>query len=375
MPEIDKDYGALLVDTSIFDGNGLRLEKGLLGTLSQFKESPVDYLFPDVIKKEVEKHLEAKIKRARAALEKALTDAEDHLFFEGSELNDAKDMLISGKELEGLAQSRVEKFINTTGTVVLKTGDYVSVSELLSKYFSATPPFAETGKKKCEFPDAIVLLAVEAWANEKDMSVLAVAKDNDWKKYCENSIRIDYKEEFSDGLSLFNRVNAPYKLIKNLEDGLINGTAGMFLAKVEAALEAFFDGFTPDQEADSHLYWESEGCYGWFDSFKFIDNELQIIDKDEDWVVLEVFVNIKVGAEGEFSFSMYDSIDKDHIYMGSIDVTTEKEFGSEILITVSGNLEGSIDELKVDKVEVVSPITSIDFGIIEPDYGDDYYCT
>lgn len=46
--EEEKEYGAILIDTSIFDGNGLRLEKGLLGKLSQFKQSPIVYLFPDV---------------------------------------------------------------------------------------------------------------------------------------------------------------------------------------------------------------------------------------------------------------------------------------------------------------------------------------
>ena len=32
----DKEYGAILVDTSIFDQHGLRLEKGLLGKLVVF---------------------------------------------------------------------------------------------------------------------------------------------------------------------------------------------------------------------------------------------------------------------------------------------------------------------------------------------------
>lgn len=43
------EYDAILVDTSIFDGSGLRLESGLLGKLKQFAESPVKLLMPDVI--------------------------------------------------------------------------------------------------------------------------------------------------------------------------------------------------------------------------------------------------------------------------------------------------------------------------------------
>jgi len=60
--EETKQYGAILVDTSIFDAHGLKLEKGLLGKLYQFKDSGIQYLLPDVIKSEVQSHLEKKVK-------------------------------------------------------------------------------------------------------------------------------------------------------------------------------------------------------------------------------------------------------------------------------------------------------------------------
>lgn len=94
----EKEYQALLIDTSIFDGNGLRLEKGLLGKLNQFKKSPVVFLLPDVICGEVKTHLEQKIKASRSALEKSINEAGDHLFFDGSTLNEAKALLLEIKK-------------------------------------------------------------------------------------------------------------------------------------------------------------------------------------------------------------------------------------------------------------------------------------
>lgn len=367
----ETEYGAILIDTSIFDGNGLRLEKGLLGKLSQFKRSPIVYLFPDVIKNEVLSHLESKIKISRAALEKALNDAGDHLFFDGSELNDAKETLIGGKEIDGLTESRVDNFIEATGALVLDCGDYVSVSDLLAEYFSKNAPFAETGNKKNEFPDAIVLMAVENWANQNNVNVLAIAKDGDWENYCAKSERIDYENDLSKGLAVFNRTNAPYELMVNLEKALNENNAQTFLSKVGAGLESALNGMTPDQEAESHLDWEPEGCYVWFKEFELLENEFRIVDKDHDWIVLEAMVNITIEAEGEFSLSIYDSVDRDNVYMGGITTTTTEEFESEILITISGDLNGPIDELNIDDVEVVSPIGSIDFGTIEPDYDED----
>lgn len=363
-------YNALLIDTSIFDGNGLRLEKGLLGKLSQFRNSPIELLMPDVIKNEVKSHLEQKIKVARGALEKSLNDAGDHLFFDGSALNDAKQLLIDSKEIEELAESRLSNFLTETGALVFECGDYLSVSALLNQYFSNHPPFAETGKKKNEFPDAIILLAVETWAEKHDKSVLAIAKDEDWKKYCGTSKRIDYEEDFSAGLAIFNQTNAPYALLTNLENALENGVAQSFLEGIAAGLSSALDGFTPDQEADSHLYWEPEGSHGWFKDFHLADNEFRIIDVDENWIVIETMGVITIEAEGEFSLSVYDSIDRDHVHIDAVTVVAEEEFESEILITISGDLNGPINELSIDGVEIVSPIKSVNFGTIEPDYSE-----
>ena len=145
------EYEAILVDTSIFNGNGLRLESGLLGKLKQFSKSPVDFLMPDVICKEIESHLDKKIRVSRSALEKSINDASDHLFFDGSALNVAKIFIVESQEVEGLAQSRLQQFLNKTEALLINCDDYVSVKDLLSQYFQNKPPFSETGKKKNEF--------------------------------------------------------------------------------------------------------------------------------------------------------------------------------------------------------------------------------
>jgi len=370
LSELQEEYDAVIIDTSMYDAHGLRLEKGLLGKLTQFRKSPIDLLIPDVVKNEVQTHLEKKIKSSRSSLEKALNDAADHLFFEGSSLNDAKELLIDSKEIEELANSRINNFIDNCGVEVLECGEYVSVSEVLDQYFSNQPPFAETGKKKNEFPDAIILLAVEKWAENENKTVLAIARDGDWEKYCENSTRIDYTDDFSSGLSIFNQANAPYALLANLETALEKGTAQSFLSKISDGLEKSLDGFTPDQEADSHLYWEPDGSHGWFKDFYLIDNEFRVVDADEGWVVLEAMASISVEAEGDFSLSVYDSMDKDYVYMGSISASAKEEFESEILITVMGDLNGDLDNLDIEEIEIVNPISSIDFGTIEPDYGE-----
>ena len=302
---------------------------------------------PDVIHNEIQSHLDKKIRISRNALEKSINDASDHLFFDGSALNKSKNIIVENREIEGLAQSRLDQFIKDTGALIIDCNDYVSIKELLGKYFKNEPPFSETGKKKNEFPDAIILLAVDKWAEIEDKLVLAVAKDKDWEAYCEGSDNIDYLEDFSKGLSAFNAATAPHALLDNLKNALVQKKAVHFLSRVESELRSTLDGFTPDQDAESQLFWEPEGSNGWFEKFELYDNDLKIIDTDEGWAVIEVLAKITVEAEGEFSLSVHDSIDRDYISLGGVSVTTQAVFESEVLITVSGELNGSVNELEI----------------------------
>lgn len=365
------EYDALLVDTSIFDGNGLRLEKGLLGKLSQFKRSPVTFLIPDVICGEVKAHLEQKIRTSRSALEKSINEAGDHIFFDGSTLGEAKALLLDSKEIEGLAETRLTNFLGNTGALVVECGDHLSVSKLLERYFTNEAPFSESGKKKNEFPDAIVLLAIEEWAEQNNKSVLAIAKDDDWIRYCAGSKRLCCIDELSDGLAAFNKANAPYAFLSRLEEALNKEMAESFLASIASRLESVLDGFTPDQDAESALDWEPEGSNGWFKEFRLSSNELRIIESDEGFVVLEGKAEITVEAEGEFSLYVHDSIDRDYVLIDSVTATAEEEFESEILITVTGDLDGPIEEVTIEEVEIVSPIKRVYFGRLEPDFGYD----
>ena len=364
------EYEALLIDTSIFDGNGLRLEKGLLGKLNQFKRSPVVFLLPDVIFGEIKTHLEQKIRASRNSLEKSINDAGDYLFFDGNTLNEAKALLLESKEIEGLAEARLNDFIENTGAFFFECGDHLSVSELLKKYFSSAAPFSESDKKKNEFPDAIVLMAVDEWAKKSKKLVLAVSKDDDWSRYCESSENINCISELSDGLAMFNEANAPYAFLCKLESALEAEKAQSFIDGVASKLEAELNGFTPDQDAESYLYWEPEGSNGWFKSFYLTSNELRIIESDEEYIVLECKAAITIEAEGEFSLSMHDSIDDDYVHIDSVTATVEEEFESEILITIVGDLEGLIEDLSIEQVEIVSPLQRIHFGTLEPNFGD-----
>ncbi|MCE7556435.1 PIN domain-containing protein [Aliivibrio fischeri] len=365
--KIDLEYDAIVIDTSIFDGNGLKLESGMLGKLKQFKDGPIDFIMPDIVKNEIQSHLEKKIKVSRNALEKSINDAGDHLFFDGSALNDAKQLLINSNEIENLAKSRLDNFIESSGAWILDSNDFVSVGELVNKYFLNEPPFSETGKKKNEFPDAIALMALEKWAENEGKTILAIAKDGDWKSFCESSDYIDYQDDLAEGLAIFNQANAPFALKKNLFEAILTNQALGFLSKIESYLDNELDDLTPDQDAESAFYWEPEGTSTSFKSYT-LDSDFKIIDVDEEWIVLEAKASIIIDAEGQFSLSVHDSIDRDYVSLGGVIAHTEVEFETELLITISGQLDGDVNDLEIEQVEVMDTPSCIDYGSIEPDF-------
>jgi hypothetical protein len=211
-------------------------------------------------------------------------------------------------------------------------------------------------------------MAVEEWAKINNKTILAISKDDDWCKYCESSEKIKCIGELSDGLAIFNKANAPYAFLEKLESALDSETAKSFIDDVAAMLDSELDGFTPDQDADSSLYWEADGSNGWFKSFNLASNELRIIESDDEYIVLEGKAEITVEVEGEFSLSVHDFFDDENLYIDSVTATVEKEFLSEILITIVGDLEGPIEELNIEQVEIVSPIKRIHFGTLEPEF-------
>ncbi|MGS0737954.1 PIN domain-containing protein [Pseudomonas sp. GG8] len=362
-------YDALLVDTSIFDRHGLRLERGLLGKLTQFKDSKYIYVLPDVIKSEISSHLERHIKTARLSLEKSLSDASEHLFFDGSALTDAKDKLISEEIIESLAKKRLADFIEKTGALVLNSEDHVSLSKILDKYFSNCPPFAEAGKKKNEFPDAITLFAVEGWASSNDYQVLAVADDKDWESFCEASEFITYEKDLAAALAQLNKSSPKmvFNLLTNLKQALEGDEAQEFIETVESLLESELDGYTPDQEANSYHYWEADGCSVKLLSFEFHSYDFRIVMRKPEYVVLEADAIISIEDIGDFSLSMQDPYDGDYVSLGSTTESIEVEFESEILITISGDLNGDVNNLDIHEIEIVTKPSNINFGTIELD--------
>jgi predicted nucleic acid-binding protein len=99
-------FGAITLDTSIFEAQGLKLESGLLKRLEQFRDSSTKLIISEVVKEEVIAHLIEKTKVAKKDIEKSLKQAKDYWLVEACEIENIKKTVIGGREAKEIATER-----------------------------------------------------------------------------------------------------------------------------------------------------------------------------------------------------------------------------------------------------------------------------
>lgn len=60
--------------------------------------------------------------------------------------------------------------------------EHANLNDIVNRYCAHKPPFNE-GKKKYEFPDAIVLSAIDNWCKVENDKIYVISEDPDFKKY------------------------------------------------------------------------------------------------------------------------------------------------------------------------------------------------
>lgn len=368
-------FGAITLDTSVFDAQGLKLESGLLKQLEQFRYSSTKLIISEIVKQEVLSHITEKTKDAKREIEKSLRQARDYWQIEEHEIEEIKKQVFGEREVQEIVNERFNQFVESTSLEIVEAQSYLIVSDLIQKYFQSEPPFSETGKKKNEFPDAIALISLEAWANKNQTKVIVVTFDNDWKSFCKSSEKLCSSDDFAGALGLFQLQDAD-DICKYLSEKYESGD-------LESVKRAIFDALE-DQIYDFDLYPEAESSYSYEEEITELKvNEFQFkllelpniifrpVNFDDDSLTVESRLSVDVNVECSFLFSVYDSLDKEDVGIGGNTVNTQADLEVEVLITFIGDLSKIGAEVEIDDVEIeIKAPASIDFGFVEPDWGD-----
>jgi len=374
MSAIDLDYGALTIDTCIFDGHGIALEKGLFKQLDQFSGSPVKFVLADVVHHELTAHLTKKIKEAREKVTQGLRASLAQQLSDQTQNDNARALLVGQGDDAEIAQNRLAAFYASTGAEIVSAEKYASVATLVYMYFQATPPFGPAGEKKHEFPDALALLTIEAWAKENETKVLAVSSDAGWKKFAESSDHIDVVENLGDAISHFQPHNAARDIIAELAAVITERKSNRVLDAVASAIENSLDVADIYVEASSAYYFEEDDIYATYTNHEYVEEhpgvpEINVIRIDADSLVLQLVARVTCEVHCTFSLSVRDPIDKDYVRIGDNSLAQEESYQTEVLVSLSGDFSQGLESLDVADVEVLETVSHVDFGDVEPDWG------
>jgi rRNA-processing protein FCF1 len=367
-PELD--YYAICIDTNIFREAGYAFDKGLPAQLTQFADSPVQVVISEVVHREMKRHLADNIGKARASLEKGLREVQQEMLASEGAASRARKAILTGENDAEIAQRRLDAFYESCGATVL-AADSATSREVLERYFNQQPPFAATGDKKKEFPDAYALISVEKWAEEHDFKVLMVSQDKGWREFCERTERLVYRNDLGSALQLFQPHNAASQLLTELNASLLSesdttGIEGAITDGIKASIEAM----EIDVNADSRFYWLPSEVYAEYKSHEFrhlaeTQVDIDLVRVTEREVVVRIPAEIVCDVHASFSLSMTDPIDKDEVDMGSQSLQVEQTFDSDVLITFEGDFSRGLTGVTVEGVELVEAMPTVEFGEIE----------
>lgn len=382
MDETNKHYSALTIDTSIFKQNGLKLKKGLLAELHQFKDNPIKLILSDIVYRELKSHLDKKEKETKSKIESALNDALAYLNCCIDDMEKIKSLIKLDYEAESTSKLILEEFIRKCGIKLVKGEEYCEMKSLIDMYFQNLAPFKESGHKKNEFPDAIALLSLHTWAQKNNKNLLAVSADDDWKNFAHGKDNIEVIDDLAKAMDILNRqTKALDSFIHEIELDLLQSQNSIIFESIYSAVE--------DSISISEIYAVSPFKY-------YIDDEqlslkdiyilteedgkrlrIYIIDYSSDKITISIPCEVICEVEAAFNFSVWDSIDKEDVSLGGTRKIVEISYETDVLVNLDGNFLDGLQNMDIDEIEVTHDSVFVDMGEISPfddeDYGNEYY--
>jgi hypothetical protein len=282
--------------------------------------------------------------------------------------------LTGGIDPSEMAKRSWCEYVELVGAEILSASS-VPASDLFSRYEQVLPPFEDKKDKKHEFPDAIALLTLEAWAIENNAKVLAVSHDVGWQKFCDDSHHLVMMQDLSQALALFQN-EANNQQVRAIARTIVPDDRLKLKSSIEDALKRQAWKISFDIEADSQFSVEGEAHEVTFkeldeDMLRDVDNfSLVEASPTGDHLVISVTISVTFAVECSFSFSHWDGVDKEYIGMGHGSATRDETVDVEVLITATKEERG----FEIDEVDVLETSATIEFFGVEPDWmneGDD----
>lgn len=385
MAKAQLEYGAISIDSNIMYSLGYKFDAGMLEQLKQFKNKHVVVIQPRIIHNEMVKHVSEPFEKLHNEIEKIRKESVRKLKIDDALAIQAAQTLKGELDAMDLAEKLISSFYQEVNGKVLETHDFLDVNELVDLYFHSEPPFENNKEKKSEFPDAIALLCLDAWAAKQNFKVVAVSNDKGWSAFADTASNVEVVDDLQSALAIFQPHQRAMEIIESLlgNDFLDEGER-LFSEIKKSVSSTVSDSYDLTIEASSALMFEYDDVSVEFDDMRILQKlgktePIDLIRIEDDEITLSINVEIQCSVTANFSFYIEDSLDRDMVSLGNSSETTSETFNTVLLVSLSGDFSESLDNIELINVEMQGTIDSADFGDIEPYYepdideGFDYY--
>ena len=188
----------LYIDTQVFVKNSLALDTGGFKQLkSTFVKGGLRLLVPEMMKRELFRKYE---ERAEKAAKRA---KEAHKIYPINSLSLGD--LPSRDELEKQCLSELKRQWEAFKEhfVVEELPLVGNLEDVVNWYFEIKAPFASSGGKQKEFPDAFILSALEHYHQENQANIAVITEDGSFREACVSRRYIDYYPNLEEYIKAF----------------------------------------------------------------------------------------------------------------------------------------------------------------------------
>lgn len=372
---IEMEYGAISLDTSVYEHASFKFESGILQQLTQFKKSPVKLLQTEIVHRESITHIAKNIRSSIDDIEKGLNSARRHLSTSEREITSVRNILFDSLiDPIDIAEKKLGSFYKSCGVQFVDSKKYSDINKIIDMYFSFTPPFENTKDKKSEFPDAIALLSLESWATANKTKIVLVSKDAGWERYCRNSSNLLCLNSLDDALNKFITHRKLKEIVKYINEENLVLNSPYFKNHIQEKIKTATESSYPEVFARGSAIVNG---FGEVLSLKYLDHQyvrdsnknlaIKIVKVLESSIVLKIEAIVNYEVEVNFNFRIKDRYEKVDIHLDEESYVSQEDFNAEILLHLEGDFSRAIAGAEIRKIEVLNEIEVIDLGFVGPD--------
>lgn len=367
----DKTVAFFSIDTDVIQSLGYKFTAGALRALPLQRPSWLAIQQTEIVEREVHAHRMEPVIKVTKDLNSAISNLQRLSGLNFTSVSTQVEALNPEAVASRNFSNEFKNFVKSLGGGVLSVDGPELARQMFDRYFEEAAPF-ET-RKKHEFPDAAALLTLENHAKAIKKQGILISQDGGWSNFAKGSDWLYCVTSLDEFAALFQSTNpVAAKVTSKVCADLVNPGSGLYTLMHSAAdmhvagafwhAEDVWTGISRRVEADvEHAHYVSH-------SIDLTEIGTWLVEHDPTICIIEVKVTIQVLADVNVEFFLYDSIDREELNFGSIDVSREHEIELDAFITLRGDLENAaVDDLD-PSIEIAGGDYDVEVGEVEPDF-------